>query len=308
MPVEAMRALDEMPDVEKTSLFGTAVHAVLRSDAVDVDDLRDAPRVAGARGRRPSTAVLPSLEDVFLDVVEKAGGGARRMRKALAVYRKELRQILPRSAHAADPGVRSGVLPAALRLRAELRHPARRARRRGSRRHAREPRAGLGVRELGLLRSASRPSTRRRRPSACSTSTRRARVLVIPEGFGRDVVAGRAAAGAGDHRRRQRQHRDDGAGLRGQHPAHRRRASSRPAGIRLGPPITVEPRIWYNPELRSTLFLVPGLIAYIAMITAVASTALSIVREKESGTMEQVRMAPIGTLLVRRRQDASRTS
>jgi ABC-2 type transport system permease protein len=61
-------------------------------------------------------------------------------------------------------------------------------------------------------------------------------------------------------------------------------------------PLSVEPRIWYNPELRSTLFLVPGLIAYIAMITAVASTALSIVREKESGTIEQVRMAPIGTL------------
>jgi ABC-2 type transport system permease protein len=61
------------------------------------------------------------------------------------------------------------------------------------------------------------------------------------------------------------------------------------------PPVSVEPRIWYNPELRSTLFLVPGLIAYIAMITAVASTALSIVREKEAGTMEQVRMAPIDT-------------
>jgi ABC-2 type transport system permease protein len=62
------------------------------------------------------------------------------------------------------------------------------------------------------------------------------------------------------------------------------------------PALTVEPRIWYNPELRSTLFLVPGLIAYISMITAVASTALSIVREKEVGTIEQVRMAPIGTL------------
>jgi ABC-2 type transport system permease protein len=61
------------------------------------------------------------------------------------------------------------------------------------------------------------------------------------------------------------------------------------------PLVSAEPRIWYNPELRSTLFLVPGLIAYIAMITAVASTALSIVREKEAGTMEQVRMAPIGT-------------
>ena len=37
----------------------------------------------------------------------------------------------------------------------------------------------------------------------------------------------------------------------------------------------------------------PGLIAYIAMITAVISTALSVVREKERGTMEQVRMAPV---------------
>ena len=59
------------------------------------------------------------------------------------------------------------------------------------------------------------------------------------------------------------------------------------------PLVTAEPRVWYNPELRSTLFLVPGLIAYIAMITAVVSTALSIVREKERGTMEQVRMAPL---------------
>jgi ABC-2 type transport system permease protein len=60
--------------------------------------------------------------------------------------------------------------------------------------------------------------------------------------------------------------------------------------------ITVEPRVWYNPQLRSTLFLVPGLIAYIAMITAVVSTSLSVVREKERGTMEQVRMAPISPL------------
>jgi drug efflux transport system permease protein len=60
------------------------------------------------------------------------------------------------------------------------------------------------------------------------------------------------------------------------------------------PLLSLEPRVWYNPELRSALFLVPGLIAYIAMITAVVSTALSIVREKERGTMEQVRMSPLG--------------
>src|SRR5688500_12791240 len=61
-----------------------------------------------------------------------------------------------------------------------------------------------------------------------------------------------------------------------------------------GPLLTLEPRVWYNPELRSALFLVPGLIAYIAMLTAVVSTALSVVREKEAGTMEQIRMSPIG--------------
>jgi ABC-2 type transport system permease protein len=64
---------------------------------------------------------------------------------------------------------------------------------------------------------------------------------------------------------------------------------------RSGPLLSVEPRIWYNPQLRSALFLVPGLIAYIAMITAVISTALSVVREKERGTIEQIRMAPLDT-------------
>jgi ABC-2 type transport system permease protein len=63
-----------------------------------------------------------------------------------------------------------------------------------------------------------------------------------------------------------------------------------------GSAVMLEPRVWYNPDLKSTLFLVPGLLAYIAMITAVVSTALSVVREKERGTVEQVRMAPIGTL------------
>jgi ABC-2 type transport system permease protein len=72
-------------------------------------------------------------------------------------------------------------------------------------------------------------------------------------------------------------------------------ASLAPAIRPAVPLVSIEPRIWYNPELRSTLFLVPGLIAYILMITAVISTAISIVREKETGTMEQVRMAPIDT-------------
>ena len=74
--------------------------------------------------------------------------------------------------------------------------------------------------------------------------------------------------------------------------ATRRSRRGRPCGATL---VGVQPRVWYNPELRSALFLVPGLIAFISMITAVISTALSVVREKERGTMEQMRMSPIST-------------
>jgi ABC-2 type transport system ATP-binding protein len=70
-PVEVMRALDEMPEVEKTSLFGTAVHAVLRSAAHDTATIEQRLRTAGLP-LQSLGPVTPSLEDVFLDVVERA--------------------------------------------------------------------------------------------------------------------------------------------------------------------------------------------------------------------------------------------
>ena len=71
-PVEVMRALDAMDDVEESSLFGTAVHAVLRSRAVSTADI--VGRLAAARLDVAAVEpVQPSLEDVFLDMVEKAG-------------------------------------------------------------------------------------------------------------------------------------------------------------------------------------------------------------------------------------------
>jgi ABC-2 type transport system permease protein len=59
--------------------------------------------------------------------------------------------------------------------------------------------------------------------------------------------------------------------------------------------IESRPRVWYNPELQSTQFLIPGLIGFILMLTAVISTALSVVREKERGTMEQLRVTELRT-------------
>jgi ABC-2 type transport system ATP-binding protein len=74
-PVDVMQALDGMPEVEKTSLFGTAVHAVLRDRTTPASVLAGRLR---ARGLNPESVdeVMPSLEDVFLDVVDKAGGAA----------------------------------------------------------------------------------------------------------------------------------------------------------------------------------------------------------------------------------------
>jgi ABC-2 type transport system permease protein len=68
-----------------------------------------------------------------------------------------------------------------------------------------------------------------------------------------------------------------------------------PAGLRPSPPLSFEPRGLFNPELESTRFLVPGLVGFLLMVTAVLSTALSVVREKERGTMEQLRVAPLRT-------------
>ena len=71
-PVHAMKRLEEMPDVEKTSLFGTAVHAVFKQPRLDTAALARTLASAGIKVASVER-VSPSLEDVFLDVVEKAG-------------------------------------------------------------------------------------------------------------------------------------------------------------------------------------------------------------------------------------------
>lgn len=70
-PVAAMRVLDAMPEVEKTSIFGTAVHAVLRSPATADTDVAARLSAAGI-DVSACTGVEPSLEDVFLDVAERS--------------------------------------------------------------------------------------------------------------------------------------------------------------------------------------------------------------------------------------------
>ena len=58
-------------------------------------------------------------------------------------------------------------------------------------------------------------------------------------------------------------------------------------------PLDIQSRVWYNPELKSSRYLIPGLVVYIMMIMAVISTAVSVVKEKEKRTMEQLIVSPV---------------
>ena len=58
-------------------------------------------------------------------------------------------------------------------------------------------------------------------------------------------------------------------------------------------PVEFHPRVWFNPELRSALFLIPGLMAFVLMITVVISTSFSVVREIERGSIEQLTVSPL---------------
>lgn len=66
-------------------------------------------------------------------------------------------------------------------------------------------------------------------------------------------------------------------------------------GLNSYQPISLEAVFWYNPSLQTTKFLVPGLIAMILIITAVISVSLSLVREKERGTQEQLNVSPLSS-------------
>jgi ABC-2 type transport system permease protein len=58
-------------------------------------------------------------------------------------------------------------------------------------------------------------------------------------------------------------------------------------------PIELEPDTWYNPDLRTAVYVVPGLVGVILTMTMVMLTAMAIARERERGTLEQLIVSPI---------------
>jgi len=68
---------------------------------------------------------------------------------------------------------------------------------------------------------------------------------------------------------------------------------ARAVGIAPGELNAVEPRIWYNPEFRSSFWMVPGVISMVLIISTLVMTAMAITKEREIGTLEQLIVSPI---------------
>lgn len=66
--------------------------------------------------------------------------------------------------------------------------------------------------------------------------------------------------------------------------------------LALKPLLDYRVRVWYNPELKSTNFIIPGLIAAIIMIIVALLTSLTFAREWERGTMEQLLSTPVKSI------------
>lgn len=122
-------------------------------------------------------------------------------------------------------------------------------------------------------------------------------VLVIPAGFARDLAAGRPAPvqflldGGDANTATIALNYADAIAAR----------FSRDVlleGRRVEPPVSAETRVWYNPTLESRHMIVPALIAVIMSIIAAMLTALTIAREWERGTMEQLAATPVHRLEV----------
>jgi hypothetical protein len=116
----------------------------------------------------------------------------------------------------------------------------------------------------------------------------------------RKSCAGPDRAAASDCGRDQLQHRADCLGL---HLADRAGLCAEyqrdriyriaPQLVEVMPSVELAPRPWYNPDLSSRWFFVPGIIGSLTLVLVITLTAFAVVREREIGTLEQIMVTPI---------------
>lgn len=65
------------------------------------------------------------------------------------------------------------------------------------------------------------------------------------------------------------------------------------AGASAGPGIDLRIRVWFNPQLESRFFMIPGVLALLLLLVTANLAAMAVVREKELGTLEQLNVTPL---------------
>jgi ABC-2 type transport system permease protein len=108
--------------------------------------------------------------------------------------------------------------------------------------------------------------------------------VVIPNDYARNTLSGRDA---------QIQFLLDAEGLVRHHATELAEQDANRQGRQMAPAVEPRMRIWYNNDLKSRNYIVPGLIAVILMIIASLLTSLTIAKEWENGTMEQLLSTPV---------------
>jgi len=123
--------------------------------------------------------------------------------------------------------------------------------------------------------------------------------LIIPVGYGREVASGGQAQvafvidGSDPSVANTVLSASQSVGQ-----AHSLRILERAAGIKPDdmPGVQVRPRVWYNPEMKTSNFMIPGIMGIILYFLTALFTAMAIVRERERGTIEQLIVTPIQPL------------
>lgn len=122
-------------------------------------------------------------------------------------------------------------------------------------------------------------------------------VLCIPEGYARDLAQSRTAEvgflldGADANQGAQALGFAQGLVRNADLDVKIRALSDK--GQQFKTPVEAREQILYNPELETRIFMIPGLMVYILTVTAVISTVIAIVRERERGTFEQLQVSPV---------------
>jgi len=121
--------------------------------------------------------------------------------------------------------------------------------------------------------------------------------LVVPAGYASDVVRGRGAqlelVVDGSDPQTVQSATNTAASLAAARSSEMLVTQAARLGMPAGGGVSLTPATWYNPDLRTAVYIVPGIVGVILTMTMVMLTAMAIARERERGTLEQLVVSPV---------------